>query len=75
MCYNMKAVYFCYTHRKWRPLMETKHFTVSKIDGEYAYLVERESGEEIFIALALLPGGADVGDRLVLENLEFSFEI
>ena len=56
-------------------LMETKHFTLSRIDGEYAYLVERESGEEIFIALALLPIGANIGDRLVLENLEFSFEI
>ena len=54
--------------------METKHFTVSRIEGEYAYLTERESGEEIFIALALLPVGVDTGSHLYSENFEFFFE-
>ncbi len=55
--------------------MEAKHFTVTRIEGEYAYLTERESKEELFIALALLPADIDVGSRLRYENLEFSVEI
>ena len=51
--------------------MEKRYFTVSRIEGEYAYLLSEE-GEELFIALALLPFGCDVGTRLAYENLEFS---
>ena len=50
-------------------------YTVIKIEGEYAYLRD-ESGacsEDVFIALALLPAGADVGTRLHYEM--FSYEI
>ena len=47
-------------------------FTVSRIEGEYAYLMSEESGEEMFIALALLPSGADIGMHLRYENFEFS---
>ena len=50
--------------------MEGKNYTVARIDGEYAYLSDGD-GEELFIALALLPHGADVGDRLYFENFEF----
>ena len=54
--------------------MEPKDYIVSKIEGEYAYL--REIGEdadsEIFIALALLPLGADVGTKLHYEMLEYT---
>ena len=47
--------------------MEPKDYTLVKIEGEYAYL--REIGEsdpekDIYIALALLPPGVDVGDKL-----------
>ena len=52
--------------------MEKRIFTVSRIEGEYAYLTESGEGEELFIALALLPFGVDVGDRLLYENLTFS---
>ncbi len=52
--------------------MEKRIFTVSKIEGEYAYLADTESGEELFIAMALLPNGADIGTQLAYENLEFS---
>lgn len=48
--------------------METKYFTLSRIDGEYAYLRKDGSTEELFIALSLLPPGVDVGSRL-----EYSF--
>ena len=51
--------------------MEVKHFTVTSIEGEYAHLTERDTGNELFIALALLPPGSDVGDALRCENLEF----
>jgi hypothetical protein len=45
-------------------------YTVKRIEGEYAYLAD-ESGEELFIAMALLPCGVDIGTRLKYENLEF----
>lgn len=54
--------------------MEPKYYTLTKIEGEYAYLAD-EGGEELFIALALLPTGADIGTKLKYENFEFSEEI
>jgi hypothetical protein len=48
-----------------------KTFRVVGISGEYATLTD-ESGEELFIALALLPFGIDIGTVLRYENLEFS---
>ncbi len=50
----------------------TADYTVTKIDGDYATLREDISGEELFIAMALLPLGADVGVRLHFEDMEFS---
>ena len=47
-------------------------YTVKKIEGDYATLVEEKSGEELFIAMALLPAGTDIGTRLRCENFEFS---
>ena len=41
--------------------MEPKDYVISKIEGEYAHLKDVESGEELFIAMALLPLGVDVG--------------
>lgn len=52
--------------------METRIYTLTKIDGEYAYLEEKESGEELFIALALLPPEVDIGSFIKCENMEFS---
>lgn len=52
--------------------MNNKKFTLAKIDGEYAYLSPIDGGEEIFIALALLPLGADIGTTLICENFSFS---
>ncbi len=43
--------------------METKIYKIAKIEGEYATLTD-ESGEELFIAMALLPAGVDVGTAL-----------
>lgn len=52
--------------------MEPKDYTVVRIDGEYAFLRELSSGEELFIAMALLPLGVDVGSRLHYEMLEYT---
>ena len=54
--------------------METKFYIISKIEGEYATLTEEASREELFIAMALLPLGVDIGTRLRFENMEFSVE-
>ena len=52
--------------------MEAKDYTVTKIDGEYACLKDDAAGEELFIALALLPMGVDVGTRLHFEMFEYT---
>ena len=49
--------------------METKIYKITKIEGEYAY-IEDEGGEELFIAMALLPIGVDIGSELKYENME-----
>ena len=53
--------------------MEPKDYTVVKIEGEYAYLRDDENKDEedLFIAMALLPPGVDVGTRLHYEMLSF----
>lgn len=52
--------------------MEPQDYIVSKIEGEYATLKNIDNGEEIFIAMALLPGGTDVGTRLHCECLQYT---
>ncbi len=52
--------------------MEPKDYIISKIDGEYAYLRDVDTGNEIFIALALLPVGADLGSRIHCEMFEYT---
>lgn len=53
--------------------MEEKHYTVSRIEGEYAYLSD-ENGNEVFIAMALLPQGVDIGTKLKYEMLSYEIE-
>ena len=52
--------------------MEPKDYILSKIEGEYAYLKDIENGNEIFIALALLPNGADIGSKIHSELFEYT---
>ena len=54
--------------------MEPKNYIVVKIEGEYAYLrdLEKTSEEDIFIAVALLPLGVDVGTKLRYEMLSYT---
>ena len=51
--------------------METRYYTVIKIEGEYATIKDNETGDEIFIALFLLPEGTDLGTSLKYEMLEY----
>ena len=50
--------------------MEPKIYTLNRIEGEYAYLMDSD-GEELFIAMALLPLGCDVGSVFKFDNFEF----
>ena len=52
--------------------MEERDYLVSRIEGEYATLTDIASGEELFIALALLPPGVDLHVKLHYENFSFS---
>lgn len=49
-------------------------YIVKKIEGEYATLVNTEDGEELFIALALLPRGVDIGTKLHFEMFEYTIK-
>ena len=52
--------------------MEPKDYIVKKIEGEYATLTDVETGGEMFIAMALLPPGCDIGTRLHYELFEYT---
>ena len=52
--------------------MEPKSYLLEKIEGEYAILKNIEDGGEIFIAMALLPEGVDLGTKLRFENFEYT---
>ncbi|MGN0699897.1 MAG: hypothetical protein ACI4J8_02745 [Oscillospiraceae bacterium] len=51
--------------------MEPHDYEVVKIEGEYATLRDTASGEELFIALFLLPEETDIGVKLHYENLTY----
>lgn len=52
--------------------MEPKDYIIKRIDGEYAILSDIETGGELFIAMALLPPGCDIGTKLHYEMFEYS---
>ena len=55
--------------------MEPKDYILIKIEGEYAYLREvneATSDKDVYIALALLPAGVDVGDKLHYEMFAYT---
>lgn len=52
--------------------MQPKDYILDRIEGEYAYLKDVESDDEVFIALALLPMGATVGSKLHFEMFEYT---
>ncbi len=52
--------------------MEPKDYIVVKIEGEYATLKNVENGNELFIALSLLPVGTDLGSKIHSECMEYT---
>ena len=52
--------------------MEPKDYIVTKIEGEYAYLKDIGTENEIFVALFLLPHGTDIGTKLHCEMLQYT---
>lgn len=46
--------------------------TVIDIRGDYAYVRYEDTGIVSEVAIALLPFGIDVGDRMRFENYEFA---
>lgn len=46
--------------------------TVIDIRGDYAFVKYDDTGVVSEVAIALLPFGIDVGDRLKFENFEFT---
>ncbi|MCD8180852.1 MAG: hypothetical protein LUF26_05165 [Firmicutes bacterium] len=54
--------------------MEPKDYIVTEIESEYAYLrrTDVDGGAELYIALALLPFGTDVGTRLHYECMQYT---
>ena len=54
--------------------MEPKDYVVVKIEGEYAYIREigSQTADDVFIALALLPMGTDIGTKLHCEFFQYS---
>lgn len=53
--------------------MEPVCYVLRQVSGDYGVLVD-ERGEELLVAMALLPPGADEGSRVVWENLEYRLE-
>ena len=51
--------------------MEPRDYIVTKFDGEYVTIRDIASGDELFIAAALLPFGIDMGTKLHYENLSY----
>ena len=46
--------------------------TIVDICGDYAFVRYEDTGVVSEVAIALLPFGVDVGDRLIFENYEFT---
>ena len=46
--------------------------TIIDIRGDYAYVQYQDPGVVSEVAIALLPFGADVGDKLKFEDYEFT---
>ena len=46
-------------------------YKVARIDGDYAHLINTDSGEELLVAMALLPEETDEGLTLLWENFTY----
>ncbi len=53
-------------------MFEKIEYTVKRIDGDYAYLVTKESDDEKCVARALLPAEINEGTRVDYEMLTYT---
>ena len=51
--------------------MDPIHYTVTNINGDYAYMIS-DTGIENQVAMFLLPEGVNVGSRLLFELFEWT---
>ena len=72
----MVSIRFCYIDEIVRneENMEPKDYIVTDISGEYATLTDIATDDTLFIAMALLPFGTDIGTKLHYEMLEYTIE-
>ena len=56
-----------------RIFMGPYKYKVLKIEGEYVTLLrtDTDTNDTMFIAMALLPDGIDIGTELIWENFEY----
>ena len=59
----------CTQHLNWKEF--PRLCTVIDIRGDYAFVKYDDTGVVSEVAIALLPFGVDVGDRLKFEEFEF----
>ena len=52
--------------------MEPQDYIVFKIEGEYAVLKNVEDDNEVFVAIALLPAGIDIGTKIHCEWFQYT---
>lgn len=52
--------------------MEPIEYVVTRIDGDYAHLKNEKTGDDVLVAMALLPDETDEGVRLLWENFTYS---
>lgn len=52
--------------------MEPRTYRVTKIDGDYAHLLNADTGEDLLMARALLPDETDEGTMLHWENFIYT---
>lgn len=52
--------------------MREIEYCVKKIDGDYAHLEDVKTGDEILVAMALLPEETDEGIRLLYKEFQYS---
>lgn len=55
-------------------IMGPYYYRVTRIEGDYAYLMRTdiEDGEEMIVAMALLPQDIDINTNLKWENLVYT---
>lgn len=52
--------------------MDKIEYLVAKIDGDYAHLEDIKTGDEILVAMALLPEETDEGLKLLYKDFQYS---